>query len=138
MRTVGNMVTVGINTNKDSAEYYNRIMRQDDMINVYGTSLLTADSIAIKTKGEEKFLFFDNYLYVTYKNELEEEKYLESYRESRKPTLQRSYVTIINDEGIIVDKAGNYFNPQHFFTSAYWGWSEKISNMVPADYVPGK
>lgn len=139
MQRVGNTVTVGFNnSNHDSAEYYNRVMRQEDMINVYGTSLLTADSLTVQSKGEEKFLIFDNYLYITYKNELEDEKYLESYRESRKPTFQRSYVTIINDEGIIVDKAGNYFNPQHFFTSAYWGWNEKIANMVPADYVPGK
>ncbi|HEX2627575.1 MAG TPA: carboxypeptidase-like regulatory domain-containing protein [Chitinophagaceae bacterium] len=140
MRRVGNTVTVGFGggAKGDSAEYYNRIMRQDDMINIYGTTLLTADSLTINTKGEEKFLAFDNYLYVTYKNEQEDEKYLQFYRESRKPTFQRSYVTIIGDEGIIIDKAGNYFNPQHFFTSAYWGWGEKIANMVPSDYVPGK
>jgi hypothetical protein len=138
MRREGNVVTVAGPANSDSSAYYQRVMRQDDMLNIYGNSLLTADSLAIQTAGEEKLLYFDNYLYVTYKNELEEVKYLQSYMESRKPTFQRSYVNLFNGESIVVDKAGNYFNPQHFFTSAYWGWSEKISNMVPADYAPGQ
>ena len=45
---------------------------------------------------------------------------------------------LLNDEFITVDDQGNYYNPQDFFTSLYWGWSEKISNLLPVDYVPEK
>lgn len=122
----------------DSAEYYQRVLRQPDLLSIYGNSLLNADSLTIGLETGEKFMNFDNYIYVTYKNELEEPGYLRSFMENRKPTYQRSEVSIIGNDGIVVDKVGNYFNPQHFFTSAYWGWSEKIANMVPTDYVPGK
>jgi hypothetical protein len=137
--SMGNMMTITTGApGGDSTSYYQRILRQDDMINIYGNTLLNADSLVVETSGDEKLLAFDNYIYVTFKNELEEEGYLRTYMENRKPSFQRSNVTINGSTGIVIDKSGSYFNPQHFFTSGYWGWGEKIANMVPSDFVPGK
>jgi hypothetical protein len=120
----------------DSSAYYERIIRQDDNIDTYGSALLSADSLIVEVEGNYKLIHFDNYLFVTYKKELEEDKYLTSQNVGRKKTFQRSLV-ILNDGNIIAtDEAGNYFNPQDFFTSGYWGWSEKIANMLPSDYTP--
>ncbi|MBL7710518.1 MAG: carboxypeptidase-like regulatory domain-containing protein [Chitinophagaceae bacterium] len=122
----------------DSSAYYQQVMRQKDHIDVYGADLLTSDSLIVQTEGKYKALYFPNYLYITYKGEFEEEAYLRSIMENRKPGFQRSLVMLLNDEFITVDDQGNYYNPQDFFTSWYWGWSEKISNLLPVDYVPEK
>lgn len=134
----GGGMVVEVGASGDSSVYYQQVMRQKDDIDVYGADLLTADSLIVQTEGKYKALYFPNYLYITYKGEYEEEAYLRSTMENRKPGFQRSLVMLLNDEFITVDDQGNYYNPQDFFTSWYWGWSEKISNLLPVDYVPEK
>lgn len=121
-------------TGGDSSAYYQRIMRQPDQLDVYGSSMLTADSIVVATEGRYKGLHFNDYLYITYKGEKEEDAYLRKLMEKRTATFQRSLVTLVNGELITLDKAGSYFNPQNFLTSGYWGWSEKMANLLPIDY----
>jgi hypothetical protein len=123
---------------KDSLEYYERVMRQEDFKEIYGHDLLTADSLILKTEGLYKYLFFSDYLYITYKNEIEDSEYIIFSRESRSRTFQRSYLSLLNANPIIIDVNGNYYPPQEIFSSAYWGWSEKMADFLPIDYLPGK
>lgn len=122
----------------DSMEYYQRIMRQKDETDVYGKSLLTADSLIVKTEGAVKTIYFTDYLYVTYKKEIEDKAYLAFHRESRSPAFQRSYIWLPGLKAIAIDANGNYYPPQEIFSMAYWGWDEKMANMLPIDYEPGK
>ena len=122
-------------TGGDSSAYYQRIMRQPDQLDVYGSTIVTADSIIVANEGRYKGLHFNDYLYITYKGEKEEEAYLRTQMEKRSATFQRSLVILINGELITFDEAGSYFNPQDFLTSGYWGWSEKMANLLPTDYV---
>jgi hypothetical protein len=119
----------------DSITYYERILQQEDFIDIYGQTLLSADSLVVKTEGQYKVLYFDDYIYVVYKNELEEQSYLRHiWQGNRQRTYQRSHVNLVNQNAVTVDQKGSYYNPQDFFTSGYWGWSEKISNLLPIDY----
>lgn len=120
----------------DSSEYYQRVLSQNDNIDTYGRDTLTADSLVIEQQGEFKVLYFDDYLYVTYKRELEDEEYLRYYNERRARTFQRSYIFLQNHQGIAIDPNGSYFPPQEVFSMSYWGWNEKISNLLPLDYKP--
>jgi hypothetical protein len=122
----------------DSIDYYQRIMRQKDETDIYGQSLLTADSIIEKTEGAMKIMFFTDYLYITYKKEIEDKAYLAFHHESRRPTFQRSYIWLPSLEVIAIDANGNYYPPQAIFSMAYWAWDEKMANMLPIDYEPGK
>ena len=122
---------------KDSIEYYQRIMRQKDVTEVYGNSLLAADSLVVNQEGSYKFIFFEDYLYITYKKEQEDKAYLLHHLESRSPAFQRSYIWLPALKTIAIDANGSYYPPQEIFSSAYWGWDEKISNMLPVDYEPG-
>ncbi len=122
---------------KDSIEYYQRIMRQKDETDVYGKSLLTADSLIAKTEGAIKVIYFTDYLYVTYKKEIEDKAYLAFHRESRSPAFQRSYIWLPGLKAIAIDANGSYYPPQEIFSMAYWGWEEKMANMLPIDYEPG-
>jgi hypothetical protein len=135
----GNTVSVNRidSLNKDSVDYYERILRQKDYTEVYDTSLLTADSLVVQTDGNYKMIFFTDYLYVTYKNEKEDNAYLLFHHEDRSPFFQRSYIWLVNQNPFMIDASGTYYPPQEIFSMSYWGWEEKMSNMLPIDYLPG-
>lgn len=122
--------------NPDSSAYYQRVLSQNDNIDTYTRDLLTADSLIVQQEGDLKILFFRDYLYITYKNELEDQEYLLYFREPRKPTFQRSHIWLQNQQPIAVDANGSYFPPQEIFSMSYWGWDEKMANLLPLDYKP--
>ncbi len=121
----------------DSQQYYERVMRQPDLIDSIGSSMLTADSVLLPADGGAvRSLLFDNYLYIVYKKELESPMYLQAQMENRKPSFQRSILTLVTYEPIVFDAQGNYFDPQNLLSSWYWGWSQKVADMLPSDYEP--
>jgi hypothetical protein len=122
----------------DSTDYYDRVMQQKDYTEVYSPALLTADSLVLRMDGEYKLIFFTDYLYITFKKETEDKEYLFFHRESRSPTFQRSYIWLTNLNPIAVDANGSYYPPQEIFSMSYWGWEEKMANMLPLDYEPGQ
>jgi len=118
---------------KDSVSYYERVLRQKDYFDLFGDSLLTADSLVVADTKGTKYLDFRDYIYVTYRKGKEELKYLQSIMESnRKPFYQRSSAVLAAP--VTIEPNGNYYSPQHLFTLGYWGWSEKIADMLPFDY----
>lgn len=122
--------------NADSIEYYEQVLRQKNEIDIYGRDTLTADSLIGRTEGGYKIMYFPDYLYVTYKKETEDRDYLLFHRESRSPVYQRSIIGLQTNQPVIIDKNGGYYPPQEIFASAYWGWSEKMSDCLPIDYRP--
>lgn len=120
----------------DSSDYYERILSQGDNIDTYSQHLLTADSIIVQQDGVFKIMFFQDYLYVTYKNAIEEQDYLEYHNERRQRTFQRSYICLQNEKAIAIDHNGSYYPPQEIFSMAYWGWNEKMASLLPLDYQP--
>lgn len=120
----------------DSVGYYNRVLHQPDNFERYDTVKLNADSLLAAVSGEIKSISFGDYLFITYRNEKEDPEYVRLQFPVRKAGLQRSYVFLAGDQVIAIDMNGNYFNPQDFITSGYWGWSEKMANTVPVDYEP--
>lgn len=119
---------------KDSSAYYERILKQPDMLETYGKDLLIADSLITVNDSLTKKLFFTDYLYVVYKNEKEDPEYLDYTHEKRPVFYQRSVVFELNNKAVFLDTHGNYFMPTDFMSYGYWGWNEKISNILPLDY----
>jgi hypothetical protein len=120
-------------TAPDSLEYYERIMRQENYKEIYAKDLLNADSLILRSEGAYKIIFFTDYLYVTYKNEIEDEDYLRFHGENRRPAFQRSYISMPDPKPVEIDTNGNY-PPQDILAMAYWGWSEKMADLLPLDY----
>jgi len=134
----GNAVSVNRSDSldKDSINYYDRVLQQKDYKEIYGTELLTADSVIVKLEGNYKVVFFADYLYITFKKETEDKEYLFYQRERRSPTFQQSYIWLTNLNPVVIDANGSYYPPQEIFSMAYWGWEEKMANMLPLDYQP--
>lgn len=123
---------------KDSIDYYQHVLKQKDQIEIYEPALLTADSLVQKDEAGYKTIYFPDYLFITYKKEMEDKAYLEFFHEKRSPVFQQSYIWLINGNAVIIDANGSYYPPQDIFSTAYWGWEEKTANMLPLDYQPGE
>ena len=104
------------------------------MFENYGKDLLTADSLVTTIDSLNKSLFFNDYLYITYKNEKEDPAYVDFWNERRQPFYQRSIIFLINNTPITIEADGNYHMPQDLISYGYWGWSEKVASMLPVDY----
>lgn len=122
----------------DSTEYFNRIMKQPDSLDMILPAKLTADSLMMQGSDSSRVLFFTRYLNVVYTTGLEEEEYIERYWERRKPQPPVSTATLITGNPVMVERSGSYFPPQEFFASGYWAWSEKLSHMLPVEFDPEK
>ncbi|MDF2386865.1 carboxypeptidase-like regulatory domain-containing protein [Nostoc ellipsosporum NOK] len=121
----------------DSLAYYRAVLRQNDFIDQYERQNLTADSIILSHKAPHKTFWFPDYLEVTYKYGLESQEYLDFYREARKPYYQRSLIILADKKSpMYFDRRGNYWPVNNIYTSAWWGFMERICNMLPIEYVP--
>ena len=120
---------------KDSSDYYQRILAQEDVSDEYAKPLLTADSLLFKNDSVvTRRLLFPDYLYIVYRNEKEDPDYLEYSHERRGPWFQRSNAFLPDLMPVSIEPTGNYYPPQSFMTLGYWSWNEKVGDMLPLDY----
>lgn len=122
------------NLPKDSINYYRKVLQQPDINEEYGKDILTADSLIEKSEARGKIIFFTDYIFVTYKYETEDPEFIRSQMLTRRPSYQRSTVMLLNGNAIVVEAGGHHYDPRDFFTSGYWGWSEKMADYLPLDY----
>lgn len=121
---------------KDSLNYFQQILKQDDSLALIGRYMLGADSLITTGIDSTKTIFFQDYLQVVYRKALEEKEYLYDYRIFRPATYQKSMITLTPALPIVIQRSGLFFPPQNIFAMDYWGWSEKVSHMLPWDYQP--
>jgi hypothetical protein len=131
----GNNITV-TTINKDSANYYDRIRRQEDYFDLIGKNILTGDSIAYAINNTTAGLDFANYLQVYYKRKQAPLEYRQRYPKSGNEMM--SQIVLTNGEPIEIEANGSYYNPVDLMSLGYWSWSEKIAMLLPFDYVPPK
>ncbi len=90
-----------------------------------------------KGNGSAKSLKFSDFLYITYLNERESQRYKEYQGKfSGKRQEQVSWIEL-NPQSteIVFDKAGYIYNPLSYYTFGYWGF-EKVADLVPINYRP--
>lgn len=122
--------------NKDTADYYDQILRQDDYKDVIGKDLLPGDSIAYAIDATTAGLEFKNYLLIIYKNKIAPVEYRQQFPKSSAAMM--SQIVLINEKPIEIQANGSYYDPVDLMSTGYWAWSEKIATMLPLDYVPAK
>jgi CarboxypepD_reg-like domain len=139
-REPGGIIRIGAvdTVSKDSSNYYERVMQQKDYTDIYARAILTKDSLLVRQSPGYISIYFTDYLAITYSKELEAKEYLAFFNEKRNPTFQRSLVWLASPVLIEIDEKGAYFPPQQVFLTSYWGWQEKISSLLPLDYMPSE
>ncbi|MCW3073306.1 MAG: carboxypeptidase-like regulatory protein [Flaviaesturariibacter sp.] len=130
IRTQKNNVSVA-EIVQDSSAYYDRILAQEDVIEIIG-SKLTGDSIAYAVNNTTAGLDFSDYLLIIYKKGSAPLEYRQQFPKSS--TALMSKVTLINGKPIEIQANGSYYMPADFLSLGYWAWSEKVATMLPFDY----
>ena len=127
------------NGNKDSADYYRKVMRQPEKMAVLINQLLPGDSIAFAIDSFTAGLYFDDHLQVIYKYKQAPDEYVRMNSLSVQPkTPVVSEIVLPRKNAISVLANGSYFEGLDLITSGYWGWWEKLATMLPFDYKPPK
>ena len=125
------------NGNKDSADYYRKVMRQPEKMAVLINQPLPGDSIAFAIDSFTAGLYFDDHLQVIYKYKQVPDEYVRTNSLSVQPkTPVVSEIVLPRKNAIAVLANGSYFEGLDLITSGYWGWWEKLATMLPFDYKP--
>ncbi|MBX2896467.1 MAG: carboxypeptidase-like regulatory domain-containing protein [Cyclobacteriaceae bacterium] len=116
-----------ITSSGDSLKYYSRLAAKPELIEEVSRELANAEQIM----NDQTQTLFKRTLAVRYKNE--KPAYPPTVgRTTRK--VQDSFLRIFDEMKIY---SNGYYEPvQNLFVEMYWGWSEKISDMLPLDYLP--
>ncbi|HEU4470258.1 MAG TPA: carboxypeptidase-like regulatory domain-containing protein [Flavisolibacter sp.] len=118
--------------NKDTADYYDKILRQRDQNDIIGKDILPGDSIAYAEDSTTVGLDFPDYVLVIYKHAATPREYRTLYPESS--TAQMSQLNLLNFRPVFVEASGSYYSPTDLIILGYWSWSEKMATMLPFDY----
>jgi hypothetical protein len=99
-------------------------------------STLPGDSIAYAISNTTAVLEFKDYLMIRYTKAEAPKEYKRSFHKGEGDMT--SEIILVNGNPIEIEVNGSYFNPTDLLNLGYWSWSEKICNLLPFDYVPGK
>lgn len=127
------------NGNKDSVDYYRKVMRQPEKMAVLINQLLPGDSIAFAIDSFTAGLYFDDHLQVIYKYKQAPDEYVRMNSlsvQSKTPVVSEIFLPKKNAVSVLAN--GSYFEGLDLITSGYWGWWEKLATMLPFDYKPPK
>ncbi len=134
--TITSNVTFG--QNKDSNDYYNKVLNQPNEFNYLINKSIKADSITKYIDANTVELSFNDYLQVVFKNKLEPEKFLQQnwQANSSKPKQVTSIINLLGSKKIRVYEKGQYVSPTEVLSNGWWAWSEKIAYLLPLDFMP--
>lgn len=124
------------NDNEDSAAHYRKVMQQPDQMNVLINKILPADSIAYSLDSITAALDFTDHLQVQYPAKMFPPEYGKRalWPVSMGPVT--SDIFLSSGKSIVVLANGSYFEGIDLITSGYWGWWEKMANILPFEYWP--
>lgn len=120
--------------NEDSAQYYSRVLQQEDVQDVVGRNILPGDSIAYAITETAAGLEFPDYLLVIYKKKMAPLAYTSRFPKSS--TAMMSQLTLVNGNPVEIHANGSYYNPEDLLSLGFWAWFEKIATMLPFNYTP--
>jgi hypothetical protein len=111
--------------------------KKPDHLDLIHSEILGMENIVdVDSSKNQKSLYFENRLEVTFRNSIAKMDYVISQGWPKYlKVLQNSTVHLLSDDPVVVEKNGSYFNPENMISSGYWGWF-KIAEMLPQDYDP--
>lgn len=120
----------------DSLAHFRTVLSEpDSKFSLYKDTIPTPQLVRTDSAGVKK-LFFRDFLYVVNTLYKEEALYLDYKREKRARAPQTSILSMLEEEPIEIQENGSYFPPLNLFTGDYWGWSNKVADLLPQDYKP--
>ncbi len=118
----------------DSSNYFQNILAQPDQYDVMSSAKLTGDSIAYAVDSLTAGLEFPDHLQITYTKKKVPLAYTRQF--PKNGSAMTSQVKLLSDEPLLISSNGSYHSPRNLLNLGFWSWSEKVSTMLPFDYVP--
>ncbi|MFN8289089.1 MAG: carboxypeptidase-like regulatory domain-containing protein [Chitinophagaceae bacterium] len=123
----------------DSIAMVSNLFRQGGFMGKKEMPLLGVNDFLFPKSEGTRALYFAGFLYIVYKKDLEEINYYKGIPDQKRRSVQRSVIFLANNGKIVeVDEKGNYFPAKGVFSIGYWAWREKMSELLPLDYVPAE
>jgi hypothetical protein len=134
----GNIVIGNVNEdiNPDSAAYYRKVMQKPESMNVLINRVLTGDSIAYAIDSTIAGFNFKDYLHIVYKPKIAPLEYYWSIHQAYIKAPISSEIRRTSTDPIMVWSNGTYHEGTTMVSSGYWGFAEKIAELLPIDYWP--
>ncbi|MFT4204972.1 MAG: carboxypeptidase-like regulatory domain-containing protein [Chitinophagaceae bacterium] len=122
---------------RDSLNYYSVVRRQPDILNVLDDRLLSSKDLSVSTDSIGKTFAIKDYLHIIYPSKWELPEYYTGKIGVYADSCITSVISLLDTDTIQVFYNGQYIPATSVLTEQYWGWSEKISSMLPFDYKMG-
>ena len=122
--------------NEDSAAYYRKVIQRPDEMSILINKILPGDSIAYGIDSITAALDFTDHLQVQYPAKMFPDEYGKSALRSVSKGPITSDIFLSSGKPVVVLANGSYFQGINLISSGYWGWWEKMANMLPFEYLP--
>lgn len=120
----------------DSAEQFSRIMAQKDPIEIVHPGMLTGADIAYAADSATAVLDIKDYLIVRYPKRTIPAEYAAIIRDGSVKQPVSSVLYTMDKQRVFVTANGYYYDVMHLVSEGFWGWWEKVGNLLPYDYTP--
>lgn len=121
---------------KDSLACFNKVMAQKDPIETIFPGMLTGSDIAYGADSITAALDFANHIIVRFPKRNIPQEYANTLKQGSVKQPVSSIISLPNNTPVYVTSSGYYFNAQDLIMEGFWGWWEKISALLPYDYMP--
>lgn len=121
---------------QDSTRNFENILSQPDERSIIYSGKLTGDSIAYAIDEVTAGLEFENYLYIVYNKKKAPAAYVNRF--NAQSSDMASEIIFLEKLPLEIQANGNFYPPQSLLNTGFWGWSEKMSRMLPYDYKYNK
>ena len=98
--------------------------------------LIPRDSIVTKLDSSSVLLNFKDVLQVLYTDKEPSSFYIKG--DMNFGLIRRKQISQLklSENSIKIFENGSYYDGTNLINSGYWSWSEKVSNLLPLDYLP--
>ncbi len=125
---------------KDSLDYYLKVNKLSDEENrVTLSKLIPRDSIVFVSNSSidpaYKTVYFKGNVEVMYLNKKIPYEYAKFLPLNKSNENITTVISLRFNKSIVIYQNGNYFNGIDLLTEGYWAWSEKLSSMLPSDFI---
>lgn len=133
-KVLNNRGTVNnVKTAQDSMRYYVNLYNEPALLDSLGTRITQPDQLLDETR---EHILYTGLLHIIYKGEPEEPEYIK-LNQSNHGNEQHS-VILFKNKGVAIYDNGYYEPLQDVFFDGYMMWSDRISNLLPREYSPGR
>lgn len=113
------------------------VVKKGASMSILFKDIVPIDSFRTVADNGKITMLFNNYLHITYVNELTEDPYYTRVAPFKNPGNERqeSIINLTDKRPITITVQGNFYDSYSLMTELYWAY-EKLDKMLPLDYQP--